>query len=190
MMRFDGFPLQDDPSTNDTNGGVTCGTTNSSANATLECLGGAPLWEPGYTAIYILIAVLFAICVVVSVVLIKKSKDNCFDLTQHVKYEEPLTSRIVQVVLRGFFFLFFFGVQLYQVSEYGFAVFQAYTVWNFQIQIFMLGMGLQLAINGLLDGDNRVFFGSDKYKVAIERIHLILLELTFPLSMLVCFVVW
>jgi len=173
--------------------GLTCG---SSTNATaLQCIGGDPQWEGGYTAVAILIAVLFLICVGISVFLIRRSAPNhCFDLTYHPQIEGPIAAPWVIAGFRGIFFVFFLVVEILQVAEYGFVVFQAYTVWNFLFQIITLGIGFQLALFFACSkrgrGHKGFYCGSDFYQQLCERFHMILLEITFPLAMLVCIVVW
>ena len=169
--------------------GLTCGSTNGTA-ASLQCIGGAPQWEGGYLAVYIMIAVLFVICVGVSVFLIRKSAPNhCFDLTWHDRCEGPLAPPLFLATWRGIFFVFFLVVEIMQVADYGIAVFQAYTVWNFFFQLITMGIGFQVSLHFAL-GHKAFYCGSERYQNICERTHMLMLEITFPLSILVCVVVW
>jgi hypothetical protein len=175
--------------------GLTCGPSNSTnatgTNATVElrCIGGADTWEGGYLAVYLTIAILFLVCVGVSVCIVKRSKENCFDLTLHDVYETPLAPQWVVAAWRGFFFISFLLIESVQLATSGYAVFQAYTVWNFCFQIITLGIGFHLALHDLFPKAS-IFFKSETYEHAIRCLHLLLDELCLPLSMLVCFVVW
>jgi hypothetical protein len=175
--------------------GLTCGAANSTnatgTNATLElrCIGGADPWEGGYVAVYVTIAILFVGCVGFSVLTVKRSKENCFDMTLHDVYETPLAPQWFVAAWRGLFFITFLLVEIVQLATSGYAVFQAYTVWNFCFQVITLGIGFHLALGDLFPKAG-IFFKSETYEHAIRCLHLLLDELCLPLSMLVCFVVW
>jgi hypothetical protein len=167
--------------------GLTCGPA---ANKSLECIGGQASWEGGYVAVYLFISVLFLAVIIVCVVLVRKSAPNhCFDLTYHDRCEGPLVHPYFNVGWRGFWFVSFFVVEAAQLVQSGYPVLQAYTVWNFIFQVITLGIGLQVALHFAF-GHKAIFCGSERYQSVCERVHMLMLEIVFPLSVLVCLVVW
>ena len=168
--------------------GLTCG---AAANASeLKCIGGSEKWDGGFVTIYILIAVLFVGSCVLGYILYRRSLPNhCCDPFHHPKVEGALASPVVLLIFRGTFFLFFLIVEIKQVADVGFDVYQAYTVWNFTFQIITLGLGTQVALH-LVHGSKVYFCGSERYLRFVERLHMVCLEITFPLSILVAIVVW